>query len=77
MSGEKKERTLECALHYIAMGWQVIPLYTIIEDKCTCGKPDCPSPGKHPHGKLAPNGAKDATNDKTIIASSCCGKDFT
>ncbi len=40
---------LEWALYYLALGLCVIPLHGITPDgKCTCGKSDCPNPGKHP-----------------------------
>ncbi|MEZ5145173.1 MAG: bifunctional DNA primase/polymerase [Acidimicrobiales bacterium] len=29
-------------------GWAVIPLHGVAATRCTCGRPDCPSPGKHP-----------------------------
>jgi hypothetical protein len=63
---------LEWALRYVARGWPVLPLYPIVDGKCSC--PDriykvgsdplkwkC-SPGKHPYGNLR-NGVKDATLD--------------
>jgi hypothetical protein len=34
---------------------------------CACGKPECPSPAKHPYSKLAPHGLKDATTDEARI----------
>lgn len=46
------------ALDYGALGWRVFPCHTIRDGLCTCGKPDCSSPGKHPHTE---NGLKDAT----------------
>ena len=33
---------------YINRGWAVIPVNSIKNGKCTCGKADCASPGKHP-----------------------------
>ena len=57
-------RTLECALYYISRGWRVIPLHKITDGKCTCGKVDCSSPGKHP---LTANGTKDASIDPEQI----------
>jgi len=45
-------------------GWQVLPLHTIKNNRCTCGKPNCHSPGKHP---LTQHGVKDATNNPAII----------
>ncbi|MDI9393467.1 MAG: bifunctional DNA primase/polymerase [Synergistota bacterium] len=40
------------ALQYNRWGWVVIPLhYPLLNGKCSCSKPDCPSPGKHPLAK--------------------------
>ena len=67
--GEIMIRTLECAIYYIEQGWQVLPLYTIGKNgKCTCGKKSCSSPGKHPYHPFAPNGVKDATVDRELVA---------
>jgi len=49
----KKEqpRTLEAALFYESIGFSVIPINYIRPDgSCSCGKAECPSPGKHPIG---------------------------
>lgn len=61
---EYQERALECALEYIKFGWKVLPLYTVINGRCTCGKSDCSSPGKHP---TTANGVKDASGDEADI----------
>lgn len=61
---EFQTRTLECALYYIFMGWKVLPLHTMIDGKCTCGRADCASPGKHP---TTANGVKDATTDEAAV----------
>ncbi|KKM78199.1 hypothetical protein LCGC14_1362460, partial [marine sediment metagenome] len=45
----------------------MFPCHTIVDGKCTCGKDDCGSPGKHPFGKLTPKGAKDASVDESTI----------
>jgi hypothetical protein len=61
---DHQKQVLSCAITYIDAGWSVLPLWSVDDDgKCLCGRADCKSPGKHPHGRLAPNGAKDATND--------------
>jgi putative DNA primase/helicase len=50
-------------------GWHVLPCSWITEaGACACGKPDCPSPGKHPVHQLVPHGVLNATADKSIIA---------
>jgi len=59
-----QNQVLECALAYIQRGWKVLPLYTVINGRCTCGKSDCSSPGKHP---ITPNGVKDASGDEADI----------
>ena len=47
-------------------GWHVSPIYEIGTDgRCTCGRPNCQNPGKHPRTE---HGLKDATtNLKTIL----------
>lgn len=58
-------RTGRAALAYANLfGWSVLPTHSIVGGKCTCGKPDCPSPGKHP---ITQNGVKDATRDLGVI----------
>ncbi|RKY17519.1 MAG: hypothetical protein DRQ55_15570 [Planctomycetota bacterium] len=48
------------ALAYAKLGWQVLPLHGIRDGSCSCGKPACSSPGKHPRTE---HGVKDATDD--------------
>jgi len=38
----------EAAIAYARAGWSVIPVHGIVAGRCTCGRPDCPAPGKHP-----------------------------
>lgn len=45
--------------------WAVVPLHSIRNGFCTCGREDCTSPGKHP---LTRNGVKDASKDPAVIA---------
>lgn len=56
--------TLAAALRYAKYGWLVFPCHNIINGKCSCGKNDCGSPGKHPRTK---NGLMDATTDENKI----------
>lgn len=39
---------MEAALGYAYRGWRVFPLNGIFNGRCTCGRRDCSSPGKHP-----------------------------
>ena len=56
---------LKAALCYAARGWRVCPLYEPLgEGKCSCGRPDCNSPGKHPRTR---HGLKDATTNPDCI----------
>jgi len=59
-----KRRVFECAKAYAEKGWAVLPVHTIIDGKCTCGKANCSSAGKHP---ATPRGVKDATTDLSQI----------
>jgi len=68
----KQSLTLECALAYIKLGWKVLPLYSVDQNgRCMCGKVNCGSAGKHPHGKLAPHGVKNATLDESVVKNWC------
>lgn len=59
---------LHAALAYAAHGLRLFPAWWMREDgRCACGKQDCYSPGKHPIGKVAPHGFKDATDDLATI----------
>ena len=66
----KKEQSvslkpIEAALIYAnRFQWAVLPLHSIEGGRCTCGRADCSSPGKHPRTL---RGVKDATKDIAII----------
>ena len=55
---------LETTLAYAARGWPVLPLHSIRDGRCTCGKADCTSAGKHPRTE---HGLKDATTDEQTM----------
>jgi putative DNA primase/helicase len=61
------------ALSYAALGLAVLPLHRPVDRggrlRCSCGKADCPSPAKHPVGRLAPRGLLDASCDTNVIAA--------
>lgn len=61
-----KESMLSAALGYANRGWPVLPLHTVQNGRCTCGKADCSSPGKHPRTR---NGLSDATTDEGQITA--------
>lgn len=56
------------ALALIHRGVPVFPLWWTDGARCGCGKPGCTDQGKHPLGKLVPNGLKDATLDPSVAA---------
>jgi putative DNA primase/helicase len=50
---------------FLKLGWKIFPCHSIMDGKCTCGKRDCGSPGKHPRTR---QGVKDASNDPAVVA---------
>ena len=62
-------RMLDAALRYAQQGWAVFPLWAPTQDgRCTCDRgAACQHPGKHPMGRLAPRGFRDATTDRETI----------
>ncbi|WP_420566399.1 bifunctional DNA primase/polymerase [Thalassobaculum sp.] len=62
---------LDHALMFARLGLAVFPVSRPIHmgDRfvCGCGKPNCPSPGKHPDGRLAPHGFKDASSSPAAL----------
>ena len=59
-------RFVEVAARYAAHGWPVVPLHTPQGGGCTCRRPDCGSPGKHPR---TARGLHDASTDVDRIGS--------
>lgn len=61
------------ALRYAGLGLAVLPLHRPVDRggrlRCSCGKADCPSPAKHPVGRLAPRGLLDASRDPHVLAA--------
>jgi hypothetical protein len=55
---------LDVATCYAARGWAVFPVHGIFRRRCTCGRSDCGSPGKHP---LVRHGLYEATTDEKTI----------
>jgi Bifunctional DNA primase/polymerase, N-terminal len=51
------------------LGWHLLPIWWIENGRCACGaaEGDC-KPGKHPFGRFAPHGVKDATSSPIRIA---------
>ena len=60
-------RRLRAALRYASVGWRVLPLHTPdAAGACSCGRRDCPKPGKHPRTR---HGVHDATTDAEAISA--------
>jgi putative DNA primase/helicase len=55
------------ALSLIRQGVAVFPLWWPEEGRCGCGNPVCRNVGKHPLGKLVPQGFKNGSKDETTI----------
>jgi hypothetical protein len=58
---------LQAALDCAGRGWAVLPTWPMRNGRCACGNPECPSPGKHPLGRLVPHGLKNATTDEGTL----------
>jgi len=58
-------KPIEAALIYAnRKKWAVLPLHSIVDGRCTCGRVDCGSPGKHPK---TVRGVKDASKDVDVV----------
>lgn len=64
---------VEHAVRYVQAGLAVLPLHRPVFHertyRCSCGRQNCPSPAKHPFGRLAPNGLRDASSDQKTVES--------
>lgn len=59
---------LAAALGYAKHGWPVYPVWPRDGDNCGCPEGEkCKHPGKHPIGRLLPNGKDDAATNKEVI----------
>ena len=54
---------LDAAISYADDGLLVLPLHWPLGHGCSCRKPGCEHPGKHPLGPAVPNGKDSATRD--------------
>ncbi len=79
---EESDAKAEILIHnvdlnkYLELGWKLLSVHSIDTGapagvtRCTCGKDDCRSIGKHP---LTLNGVKDASNDSAVVAEMFAG----
>jgi hypothetical protein len=65
-SESNENKLVSDALSYAEKGLYVFPLHTVKDGKCTCGKPDCESPAKHPR---TIHGLKQASKDLNFVNS--------
>lgn len=61
---DRRRGLLQAALYYAQLGYAVFPLHAVRNWSCSCGKPGCDSPGKHPRTE---HGWKDASTDPQQI----------
>lgn len=64
MIGLNENALVADALRYAENGFAVFPLHAVKDGKCTCGKPDCSSPAKHPR---TVHGLKQASRDADFV----------
>jgi len=63
-----RKEMIRWALVYVDLGWPIIPLWSVDKNgKCMCHRINCHSPGRHPHRRLAPKSAEDATMDREKV----------
>jgi len=56
----------EAAFGYARRGWRVFPVHTVRKGRCSCGRPDCRDPGKHPRTR---HGLTDASAEVAVVQS--------
>ena len=54
----------KAAIKYTRLKFSVVVLHGVVDGKCTCVRPNCTSPGKHP---ITAHGVKDATKNVQTI----------
>lgn len=64
MSEQNENALVADALRYAENGFAVFPLHAVKDGKCTCGKPNCSSPAKHPR---TVHGLKQASRDADFV----------
>lgn len=70
MSAEPHETAdpkLSALLALTAQHMRLVPLWHVIHGRCGCGNPKCTAQGKHPNGKLVPNGVTEATYHESQV----------
>lgn len=60
---DTRENRLFTAVGYAKRGWHVLPLHSVRDRQCSCGR-DCGNPGKHPRTR---QGWKDASSDPDVV----------
>lgn len=69
-AAQTESTVLTAALEYASKGWKVFPCWPPTKDGCGCARGlACERPGKHPLGRLVPNGLLDATSDPALITA--------
>jgi hypothetical protein len=59
-------RPAAAALRLASLAWPVFPLHTPTPDGCSCARPDCEKPGKHPRTRRGLHAA--STSSAEVIA---------
>lgn len=56
---------------YLALGFALLPIHAPLQREnglqCSCGRPDCPQPAKHPFGQLVRNGVRGASKEAGVV----------